>query len=132
MASWRDAFGGGVLFARNAFKRCVFQSVTTQSVFFFFSSRRRHTRCGRDWSSDVCSSDLQSASVPGKLLMRSGYPDSVTVDLYRCKFDRDRIRLARSEERRVGKEWRSRWSPYDLKKKRGGLGWVGDVVESRA
>src|SRR2546429_2221424 len=28
-------------------------------VFFFFSSRRRHTRCSRDWSSDVCSSDLQ-------------------------------------------------------------------------
>src|SRR5215813_15051196 len=28
-------------------------------LFFFFSSRRRHTRCGRDWSSDVCSSDLQ-------------------------------------------------------------------------
>src|SRR6266542_3826942 len=26
--------------------------------FFFFSSRRRHTRCYRDWSSDVCSSDL--------------------------------------------------------------------------
>src|SRR5436305_8402375 len=31
-------------------------------VFFFFSSRRRHTRCGRDWSSDVCSSDLSSSS----------------------------------------------------------------------
>src|SRR3989442_12615847 len=30
-----------------------------QGYFFFFSSRRRHTRCGRDWSSDVCSSDLQ-------------------------------------------------------------------------
>src|SRR5436305_14124485 len=29
-------------------------------IFFFFSSRRRHTRCGRDWSSDVCSSDLES------------------------------------------------------------------------
>src|SRR3989449_3863697 len=28
------------------------------SLFFFFSSRRRHTRCSRDWSSDVCSSDL--------------------------------------------------------------------------
>src|SRR5256884_1620674 len=28
-------------------------------IFFFFSSRRRHTRCSRDWSSDVCSSDLQ-------------------------------------------------------------------------
>src|SRR5690554_7321227 len=29
---------------------------------FFFSSRRRHTRCGRDWSSDVCSSDLEGLS----------------------------------------------------------------------
>src|SRR2546429_1709661 len=29
--------------------------------FFFFSSRRRHTRCSRDWSSDVCSSDLALA-----------------------------------------------------------------------
>src|SRR5207245_8605404 len=29
--------------------------------FFFFSSRRRHTRCYRDWSSDVCSSDLDGA-----------------------------------------------------------------------
>src|SRR2546422_1448389 len=28
--------------------------------YFFFSSRRRHTRCSRDWSSDVCSSDLVS------------------------------------------------------------------------
>src|SRR2546422_7232425 len=30
-------------------------------MFFFFSSRRRHTRCSRDWSSDVCSSDLAQA-----------------------------------------------------------------------
>src|SRR3989449_10888445 len=30
-------------------------------LFFFFSSRRRHTRCSRDWSSDVCSSDLVRA-----------------------------------------------------------------------
>src|SRR2546422_5812761 len=30
-------------------------------LFFFFSSRRRHTRCSRDWSSDVCSSDLLAA-----------------------------------------------------------------------
>src|SRR6266542_2510910 len=29
-------------------------------IFFFFSSRRRHTRCYRDWSSDVCSSDLSA------------------------------------------------------------------------
>src|SRR6266498_2236538 len=32
--------------------------------FFFFSSRRRHTRCGRDWSSDVCSSDLSLFCLP--------------------------------------------------------------------
>src|SRR2546429_3142713 len=31
-------------------------------IFFFFSSRRRHTRCSRDWSSDVCSSDLSYLS----------------------------------------------------------------------
>src|SRR2546422_3948893 len=37
-------------------------------MFFFFSSRRRHTRCSRDWSSDVCSSDLQQR------LRRPGHP----------------------------------------------------------
>src|SRR2546429_4588686 len=31
--------------------------------FFFFSSRRRHTRCSRDWSSDVCSSDLPEEGI---------------------------------------------------------------------
>src|SRR5437899_10626902 len=35
--------------------------------FFFFSSRRRHTRCLSDWSSDVCSSDLVNAQVKGKI-----------------------------------------------------------------
>src|SRR6266511_857695 len=34
------------------------------TLFFFFSSRRRHTRFSRDWSSDVCSSDLTSSAVP--------------------------------------------------------------------
>src|SRR5699024_11403377 len=33
--------------------------ISTLFVFFFFSSRRRHTRSKRDWSSDVCSSDLE-------------------------------------------------------------------------
>src|SRR6266498_4559894 len=54
---------------------------------FFFSSRRRHTRCGRDWSSDVCSSDLVEVSrdlagkpihlcdQAGDLLRRKGVPD---------------------------------------------------------
>src|SRR5256884_4691962 len=34
--------------------------------FFFFSSRRRHTRCSRDWSSDVCSSDLSRRAATGR------------------------------------------------------------------
>src|SRR5699024_7580437 len=38
------------------------QIVAHVCVFFFFSSRRRHTRSKRDWSSDVCSSDLGSGS----------------------------------------------------------------------
>src|SRR5687768_11726308 len=37
----------------------MFESLFVFLFFFFFSSRRRHTRCSRDWSSDVCSSDLQ-------------------------------------------------------------------------
>src|SRR5215813_296414 len=37
---------------------CVLRSTVSVVIRFFFSSRRRHTRCGRDWSSDVCSSDL--------------------------------------------------------------------------
>src|SRR5207245_5894262 len=35
-------------------------------IFFFFSSRRRHTRCYRDWSSDVCSSDLADDPRPAE------------------------------------------------------------------
>src|SRR5256884_9734107 len=34
-----------------------------KKLLFFFSSRRRHTRCSRDWSSDVCSSDLLTAGM---------------------------------------------------------------------
>src|SRR2546429_7915016 len=45
-------------------------------IFFFFSSRRRHTRCSRDWSSDVCSSDLNTEIVsvfaPSKYTLKSG------------------------------------------------------------
>src|SRR3989304_6183642 len=38
--------------------------------YFFFSSRRRHTRCSRDWSSDVCSSDLGTISRDDELLSK--------------------------------------------------------------
>src|SRR3712207_7046993 len=95
--------------------------------FFFFSSRRRHTRYWRDWSSDVCSSDLAEGSDRHRALLRS-----VAVEEPAAAAD-DRFQelvhhvdaagrmhpaeplvkaLIRSEERRVGKECRSRWSPY--------------------
>src|SRR2546429_1063828 len=94
-------------------------------LFFFFSSRRRHTRCSRDWSSDVCSSDLETfANVGGKLTKvtlgntalkpaHSGELElGANVDfLSRFSLDYSYSRK-RSEERRVGKECRSRWSPY--------------------
>src|SRR3712207_8501091 len=103
----------------------------------FFSSRRRHTRYWRDWSSDVCSSDLAPAApagaeeaeyrelhfpVEGAVTFgddfgdpRSGGRSHAGNDLMGTKMQK----LLRSEERRVGKEGRSRWSPYHLKKKRG-------------
>src|SRR6185295_6974531 len=46
--------------------------------FFFFSSRRRHTRYWRDWSSDVCSSDLVQAVA--KLAERRSLPAWVSLD----------------------------------------------------
>src|SRR2546421_9429868 len=74
--------------------------------FFFFSSRRRHTRSDRDWSSDVCSSDL--AWVLRDLERRR----AVRVENFAAFLARHRAERERSEERRVGKECRSRWSPY--------------------
>src|SRR5207253_7088908 len=90
--------------------------------FFFFSSRRRHTRWPRDWSSDVCSSDLD---VPKKKLPEwvadarklLGDPFGKLLLRYvvREDFARLRARLReRSEERRVGKECRSRWAAWLL------------------
>src|SRR3712207_7958383 len=79
-------------------------------VVFFFSSRRRHTRYWRDWSSDVCSSDLNPFA-PLYDLTRSR-----EVLGFDAEYDARAVSLlqeaVRSEERRVGKECRSRWSPY--------------------
>src|SRR6266436_9513158 len=53
---------------------------------FFFSSRRRHTRCSRDWSSDVCSSDL--VQVVGQIMRRwhiiNILPESSTKAVLEC------------------------------------------------
>src|SRR5258707_8217863 len=48
-------------------------------MFFFFSSRRRHTRYWRDWSSDVCSSDLSSIPPGGATLVTGGIDDTVRL-----------------------------------------------------
>src|SRR2546430_8873379 len=85
-------------------------------VFFFFSSRRRHTRFDCDWSSDVCSSDLDSFT--DELIKRvdAASDPSAGVDDAQKYFDSKKTAMSakmdRSEERRVGKECRSRWSPY--------------------
>src|SRR2546421_4987776 len=96
---------------------------------FFFSSRRRHTRSDRDWSSDVCSSDLLDRSVirptlggPGAHLpgpsrhlehqLSLSLMGPPAVPERRRESKQCRVWHSRSEERRVGKECRSRWSPY--------------------
>src|SRR5690606_40967954 len=77
------------------------------NVFFFFSSRRRHTSFSRDWSSDVCSSDL-TKFVDGDFWL---WPDKISYLLNSLTEIREEIELGgrrlssrRSEEGRVGKE----------------------------
>src|SRR2546427_6482620 len=98
-----------------------------ESCVFFFSSRRRHTRFDCDWSSDVCSSDLWRSHVwrhhYGVIVpRRDDHAHAVVFSALVLAQQRKllgikeigmRIEHAqRSEERRVGKECRSRWSPY--------------------
>src|SRR5206468_5058980 len=99
----------------------------------FFSSRRRHTRSDRDWSSDVCSSDLHDlppvagpwtgADEDAHVLALGGVaadprPESREdgSDLVACRaggFQHGfKAFAARSEERRVGKEWRC-WGGWE-------------------
>src|SRR5256886_10386918 len=108
---------------------CVKVSRDGSGLCVFFSSRRRHTRFDCDWSSDVCSSDLLCASSDWQRLAQQG-----SLHDPRCDGECPRVSPAtfsrwpgccgpflsqgcygpedRSEERRVGKECRSRWSPY--------------------
>src|SRR2546430_2321416 len=96
---------------------------------FFFSSRRRHTRFDCDWSSDVCSSDLPRRSISFTSYDLPNHLRGNALDRLKDKFAKEMDRLGpeegmegialhhpvgrrRSEERRVGKECRSRWSPY--------------------
>src|SRR5207302_5487470 len=95
--------------------------------FFFFSSRRRHTRFSRDWSSDVCSSDLNRPKPPvgtdyssererrtpkgwakgsKQALIRVDREQVLAVDPAVLPADAEFKGYERSEERRVGKECR--------------------------
>src|SRR5256885_15119322 len=109
--------------------------VLLAAYLFFFSSRRRHTRLQGDWSSDVLfrspaegvTGQIQGSSVTinaasidnqGTLLAKSGdakltasaggIANTGTV----AASGGLQLQASRSEERRVGKECRSRWSPY--------------------
>src|SRR5690606_40557426 len=94
-------------------------------LYFFFSSRRRHTRFSRDWSSDVCSSDLHPTRISLAFHTSSGTVDISSslsggsvgglldarrelIDPARNELGRIAVGIAeRSEERRVGKEGRA-------------------------
>src|SRR5437868_8164336 len=101
---------------------------------FFFSSRRRHTRSKRDWSSDVCSSDLAklgknndpekvftvtdgmirvSGKIFGAFITEKEYDNYHLVVEFKWGNEtyppREKATRDRSEERRVGKECRCRW-----------------------
>src|SRR5207248_5665858 len=106
-------------------------------LFFFFSSRRRHTRSYGDWSSDVCSSDLPRANRQSdqpsckcrigsiRVARHTGMPAasaaivitapeaarSITGRTFRERYQ------TRSEERRVGKECRARRAGEQKKKR---------------
>src|SRR6266536_4768520 len=79
-----------------------FSTTTEFAGYFFFSRTRRHTSSTRDWSSDVCSSDL----MPHLRLY-----EIVRIDPALDEHAFGAVGM-RSEGRRVGKECRSRWSPY--------------------
>src|SRR5207249_7764586 len=104
---------------------------------FFFSSRRRHTRSKRDWSSDVCSSDLEDVDVINNpedpsagtrkvpfsrvlYIEQDDFREDPPKKFFRLSPGREvRLRCARSEERRVGKECGSRGARESYKDGRG-------------
>src|SRR5690606_40546372 len=108
-------------------------------ALFFFSSRRRHTSFSRDWSSDVCSSDLTPETLrgsAGELQRAHAAADPSFLELMREAIANIREyqshirhasppplrrggRVLRSEERRVGKERRAAWAARQSRGTRG-------------
>src|SRR5256885_3571688 len=124
IAAARDAREYIVLYVYVIILYVMLNRVSTVFFFFFFSSRRRHTRLQGDWSSDVCSSDLCRSSRKSPLEVFSYWHTRVSTigasrraGNRRATYSRTALVISgetilRSEERRVGKECRSRWSPY--------------------
>src|SRR3546814_19608659 len=86
-------------------------------LFFFFKQKTAYEMRISDWSSDVCSSDLNTSA---SFRVPSALTPTITSAKPSCNAA-PRYRRGRSEERRVGQECvrtcRSRWSPYHYKKK---------------
>src|SRR3546814_2207682 len=102
-------------------------------LFFFFKQKTAYEMRISDWSSDVCSSDLNGVAPQGLLDLRVIFSDRVSLDVIARDYYvsdvasdekgghenimRGEAALTRSEERRVGKECvstcRSRWSTYN-------------------
>src|SRR5205807_4764585 len=113
----------------------IYHVLSSYAVFFFFfSSRRRHTRLQGDWSSDVCSSDLrlqlQLLLQPalgrdrahrqfdeGRRRQRLAVAEVKGIGSF-CRRPIDNFNPIRSEERRVGKECKSRGGAKHEKKER--------------
>src|SRR5690606_39560047 len=97
---------------------------------FFFSSRRRHTRFSRDWSSDVCSSDLVAAGLthhPYRSdvhgLLEQGTKEAIILEGGHVQVPAEKrpaivakpaTKGTRSEERRVGKERSGGGTPLEV------------------
>ena len=93
---------------------CDWSSDVCSSDLFGLASRRRHTRSLCDWSSDVCSSDLRlyrGLQHPAAYKPRWGNHQEAQKGCGGVDKCSRPTNNNRSEERRVGKECRSRWSP---------------------
>src|ERR1044071_10256838 len=90
-------------------------------VCFFFKQKTAYEISTRHWSSDVCSSDLEH----GDLLT------TLHAAVNRTIIPLTDMPSQRSEERRVGKECRSRWSPHHYKKRNKGVGDRAGELEAR-
>src|SRR5204863_2598451 len=97
--------------------------LAAMGAYCMFASRRRHTRYLRDWSSDVCSPNPP---------FRNGEVDEGAFQRFvdwQIKEGTDAVVPCRSEERRVGKECRFRWSPYHDEKRTNQSDMAGDMLE---